>query len=73
MADARRQIGSSDYLVGCLFAADQSGRYWEKIVAVVNGEIHSLQDFEDRLALTTIYQLDWSDADRPQSVHRFVD
>ena len=45
----------------------------EKILAVVNGEILTLQDFEDHLALRTIYQTDTVDVDRQRAVQRFVD
>lgn len=45
----------------------------EKILAVVNGEILTLQDFEDHLALRTIYPTDAVDVDRQQAVQRFVD
>lgn len=45
----------------------------EKILAVVNGEILTLQDFEDHLALRTIYQADAVDVDRQQAFQCFVD
>jgi peptidyl-prolyl cis-trans isomerase SurA len=45
----------------------------DKIVAVVNGEILTLQDFEDHLALRQIYQPDAADVDRHQAFERFVE
>jgi peptidyl-prolyl cis-trans isomerase SurA len=45
----------------------------EKILAVINGEILTLQDFEDHLALREIYQPDTDDTDRQQAFQRVVD
>jgi peptidyl-prolyl cis-trans isomerase SurA len=45
----------------------------DKILAVVNGEILTLQAFEDHLALRKIYQPDAADGDRHQAFHHFVD
>ena len=45
----------------------------DKILAVVNGELLTLQDFENYLALTKIYQLGAADVDRPQAFRHFVD
>jgi hypothetical protein len=45
----------------------------DKILAVVNGEILTLQGFEDHLALRKIYQPDATDVDRRQAFHHFVD
>jgi SurA N-terminal domain len=45
----------------------------DKILAVVNGEILTLQDFEDHLALRKAYQSGSAEVDRPQAFQRFVD
>lgn len=45
----------------------------DKILAVVNGEILTLQDFEDHLALRKIYQSGPAEVDRHQAFQRFVD
>jgi peptidyl-prolyl cis-trans isomerase SurA len=45
----------------------------DKLVAVVNGEIITLQDFEDHLALSAIYRPDTDDPDRQQAFQRLVD
>jgi peptidyl-prolyl cis-trans isomerase SurA len=45
----------------------------DKILAVVNGELLTLQDFEDHLALSRIYQPEVADVDRQQAFQRFVD
>jgi hypothetical protein len=45
----------------------------DKLLAVVNGEILTLQDFEDHLALRAVYQPDTDDPDRQQAFQRFVD
>jgi peptidyl-prolyl cis-trans isomerase SurA len=45
----------------------------DKILAVVNGEILTLQDFEDHLALSKIYRPDAAEVDRQQAFQRFVD
>jgi hypothetical protein len=45
----------------------------DKLVAVVNGEILTLQDFEDHLALRELYQPGSNDLDRQQAFQRFVD
>jgi peptidyl-prolyl cis-trans isomerase SurA len=45
----------------------------DKILAVVNGELLTLQDFEDDLALRKIFQPDAAQVDRRQALQRFVD
>jgi hypothetical protein len=45
----------------------------DRILAVVNGEILTLQDFEDHLALRKIYQPGAADVERHQAFHHFVD
>jgi hypothetical protein len=45
----------------------------DKLVAVVNGEILTVQDFEDYLTLRAIYQPDSDDPDRQQAFQRLVD
>jgi hypothetical protein len=45
----------------------------EKILAVVSGEILTLQDFEDHLALRKVSQTDAVEVDRQQAFQRFVD
>jgi len=45
----------------------------DKLVAVVNGEILTVQDFEDHLALRELYQTDTDDPDRQQTFQRLVD
>ncbi|HEX9870402.1 MAG TPA: SurA N-terminal domain-containing protein [Candidatus Tectomicrobia bacterium] len=45
----------------------------DKLVAVVNGEILTVQDFEDHLALRSIYQPDVNDSDRQQAFQGLVD
>jgi peptidyl-prolyl cis-trans isomerase SurA len=45
----------------------------DKILAVVNGELLTLQDFEDHLALSRVYQPDGVDVDRQQAFQRFID
>jgi hypothetical protein len=45
----------------------------DKILAVVNGEILTLQDFEDHLALRKMYQSGMPEVDRNQAFQRFVD
>jgi peptidyl-prolyl cis-trans isomerase SurA len=45
----------------------------DKILAVVNGETLTLQDFEDHLALRTIYQPSAAEVDRHAAFQRFVD
>jgi peptidyl-prolyl cis-trans isomerase SurA len=45
----------------------------DKLVAIVNGEILTLQGFEDHLALREMYQPGSDDLDRQQAFQRFVD
>ncbi len=45
----------------------------DKIIAVVNGEILTLQGFEDHLALREIFQPGAIAVDRQQAFHHFVD
>jgi hypothetical protein len=45
----------------------------DKILAVINGEIPTSQDFEDYWALSGIYQPDGEDVDRQQALQRFVE
>jgi len=45
----------------------------DKLVAVVNSEILTLQDFEDHLALRAIYQPEPDGLDRQQAFQRFID
>jgi hypothetical protein len=45
----------------------------DKILAVVNGEILTWQDFEDHLALGEIYQPHTAEVDRQEAFQRFVD
>jgi hypothetical protein len=45
----------------------------EKIVAVVNGEVLTLQDFEDHLALRSVLQPRAGNLDRQQALQRLVD
>jgi hypothetical protein len=45
----------------------------DKILAAVNGEILTLQDFEDRLALRKIYRSGSAEVDRHQACRHFVD
>jgi peptidyl-prolyl cis-trans isomerase SurA len=45
----------------------------DKLLAVVNGEILTLQDFGDHLALRVVSQADAEDPDRQQALQRFVD
>jgi hypothetical protein len=45
----------------------------DKLLAVINGELLTLQDFEDHLALREMYQPDAADSDRQQAFQRFVD
>jgi peptidyl-prolyl cis-trans isomerase SurA len=45
----------------------------DKLLAVVNGEILTLQDFEDHLALRALSQPDADGPDRQQAFQRFVD
>jgi peptidyl-prolyl cis-trans isomerase SurA len=45
----------------------------DKILAVANGEVLTLQDFEDHLALRTIFQPGAVEVDRDRAFQRFVD
>lgn len=45
----------------------------DKILAVVNGEVLTLQDFEDHLALRRLFQPTAPEVDRQQALQRFVD
>jgi hypothetical protein len=45
----------------------------DKILAVVNGEILTWQDFEDHLALREIYQPHVAEVDRQEALQRFID
>jgi peptidyl-prolyl cis-trans isomerase SurA len=45
----------------------------EKIVAVVNGELLTLQDFEDHLALLRVFRPEAAAVERQQAFQRFID
>jgi peptidyl-prolyl cis-trans isomerase SurA len=45
----------------------------DKILAVVNGEILTLQDFDDHLVLRRVYQPEGDEVDRRQDLQRLVD
>jgi peptidyl-prolyl cis-trans isomerase SurA len=45
----------------------------DKILAVANGEVLTLQDFEDHLALRRIFQPSAVEGDRDRAFQRFVD
>jgi peptidyl-prolyl cis-trans isomerase SurA len=55
------------------FGAPAEAVLLDKILAVVNGEILTLQDFENHLALRTIYQPSATEVDRHQAFQRFLD
>ena len=62
-------------IISGIFACGGSARavLVDKILAVVNGELLTLQDFEDDLALRKIFQPDAAQVDRRQALQRFVD
>lgn len=45
----------------------------DKIVAVVNGEVLTLQDFEDHIALHEVFQPHVADINRQEAFQRFID
>lgn len=45
----------------------------DKIVAVVNGEVLTLSDFDNHLALLTVFQPSQDEPDRDQAFQRFID
>ena len=56
-----------------LSGAFAEGVLVDKILAVANGEVLTLQDFEDHLALRKIFQPGAAEVDRDRAFQRFVD
>jgi hypothetical protein len=57
----------------CIFGKPAGAALVDKILAVVNGEILTWQDFEDYLALKEVHQPHAAEVDRQEAFQHFVD